>query len=477
MIPFKRENNVLVESAKKLKVFDEVDVLVIGGGMAGIGATVTAARSGAKTLLIDKANALGGLFTLGLVPRPNGFVGGIGQELIDRLKTEGAYCQGNVDPEKTKLVLDQLVAGAGADILLGAYAVDTIVEENTVRGIVLESKGGRHVILAQRTIDASGDADIAYFAGVPCECGRKVDQINQAVSTNFRVGNVNWRKHKEWRDQDPKWSNALKKALRSEDLPYLPDNQLSWIARIPGRSEGNEEVCICLAHSRYAHTLDPRDLTRMLMEGRQQIRFLIKFLRKYIPGFKECYLIDTSVLLGIRESRRIRGEYVLTAEDLASGKRFDDAIAISNHGFDIHHPTIPGNVRWVKLSVKNEEKYVAFDKRAKDSTLMPPKGRKSISYDYNKLLSSQDGHKNFYTIPYRCLIPVKRENILVAGRCLSATFEAQSGARRIMVALDTGQAAGLASILSLNKQIPYRKVDIGLLQRKLCDQGVKLGGD
>ncbi|HOS42570.1 MAG TPA: FAD-dependent oxidoreductase, partial [Armatimonadota bacterium] len=348
-----------------------------------------------------------------------------------------------------------------------------------LRGVVIENIGGRQAILADRVVDCSGDGAVAAFAGCAFARGRDGDGMNQGVSTEFRLGGVNFAAYKAWVGSDPKWLRTIQLALQRGDLPYEVDNHLNWLTRIPGRpqGEGMDEVSICLAHSRRCDTLSARDLTRIALEGREQVDFLWKFIKKYIPGFERCWLIDTGPLLGVRDSRRILGDYVITARDIAALRKQDDVITVSHHGYDVHNPDGVGNIKWAEMEVDGETRYVICNGGGWGTTLMPPNGAPLTDYRGRGQGEAQFDAGGFYDIPYRCLVPRDVENLLVAGRCLSADFLAQSGCRLIMACLDMGQAAGTAAALSLRQQVTPRRLPVGDLQRTLVAQGMYLGQD
>ncbi len=480
MITLERREAGIVEPARNLPIDSEVDVLVVGGGMAGVGAAMAASRAGCKTLLIERESMLGGLATAGLVNIPLDFVCGIGAEMCVELEKVNGLWHRNSDPEKHKLVLDRMVLGSGCNVLFHTQAVEAIVKDGVACGAVIENKSGRRAILAQRVIDCSGDADYACFAGCDYHVGRPGDGISQGCSLEFRLGGVAWDGYVESdvKRQDPKWIELIKQGLRDGDMPYEIDNHLNWMTHVPGRPEhaGQDEVSICFAHSRQAKPLDARDLTRMYIEGREQADILWTFIRKRVPGFEACWLIDTAPLLGVRDSRRIVGEYTMTGEDLARWRHFDDVIAISGHGYDIHGPDGPGNIKWIEMKIRGETRYVIATPAGMGTSRPPPTGMDS--------LCDSEGRQGkemvfpapaYYDIPYRSLVPLKVENLLVAGRCLSATFEAQSGCRLVLLCLNMGQAAGTATALSLREAIPPRRIDRLSLQRKLIVDGMNLG--
>ncbi|MGQ9632214.1 MAG: FAD-dependent oxidoreductase [bacterium] len=446
-----REGEVKLD--EKVRVSKEVDVLVCGGGAAGFGAAVCAARNGMNTLLVEQQGCLGGLVTLGLVDYIAGYPEGVGKELLDRLKVEGALSGGRIcDPEKTKYILEQMVLESGAKVLYNTYVIDSIVEDGFVKGVVIQNKSGRQAILSKVTVDCTGDGDVAAYAGAPFEVGwEKAEEYNQAVSLDFRLGNVDWSKF----DAKKFYStidSLIKRAVEVGELTYLVER--GYLGRLPGRKDENAEVYVCTAHSRRCKTTDAEDLTRIAIEQRKQIQQLVKFYRKYVPGFENCWLIDTAPLLGVRDSRRIIGEYVLTAEDLVLAKKFPDAIARDTHGFDIHNPIDLPHIKHVHFPEPREPAVCLPDEKGGYKAYLRP--------------------GEYYEIPYRCLIPLKVENLLVAGRCISTTFEAQSGTRLIMTCMTMGQAAGTSAALAIRYGVAPRNLDVSLLRDKLVEQGINL---
>jgi hypothetical protein len=248
---------------------------------------------------------------------------------------------------------------------------------------------------------------------------------------------------------------------------------------VPGRPEhcGKDEVSICIAHSRNCRPLDNRDLTRMYLEGREQVDVFWKFIRKFIPGFDACYVVDSGALLGVRDTRRVQGEYVLTTLDVAGRAKFDDVIAISWRNFDIHNPDALGNLKWAEVELHGRKQYITSTPRPIPHQDLPP-GGKVVDY-----LGRSPGDPDFcalpepphYDIPYRCLVPEDVDNLLVAGRCLSSDFAAQSATRLIMCCNAMGEAAGTAVALSLQHGISPRKVDRVELQRSLVRNGGNIG--
>lgn len=476
----KHESGAVVEPERELKVDGEYDVVVVGGGMAGLGAGVAAAKAGCKTVILERESALGGLATIGLVNIPLDFVSGIGLDMFRRLEELNGLWHLNSDPEKHKLVCDRMVKDAGCDLLLVTHVVESIVNRGAIRGVVVESKSGRRAIKAGIVVDCSGDADAAHFAGCDCMVGRESDGVNHACSLDFRLGGVDWDAYvnSEFKAKDPSWMELIKKSLSNKELAYEVDNHLNWMTHVPGRPEhcGKDEVSICFAHSRNCKPLSNRDLTRMYQEGREQAQMLWRFISRNVPGFKGSWLIDTAPLLGVRESRRATGEYIMTGLDIARHARFDDVIAMSGHGFDLHNPTGPGNIKWLDAEIDGKKRWLVAFPSGFAASWLPPGGRDVLTdYEGRGMAHAKWPVPRSYDIPYRSLVPLKIENLLVAGRCLSANFMGQSGCRLVMCCLTMGEAAGTAAALSLKSGVVPRKLDRVLLQRQLIENRVNLG--
>lgn len=456
-----------VKFEEEVNVKGEYDVVVVGGGMAGVGAAISSARNGMKTLLIEQYGALGGLVTLGLVCYLAGYPEGIGKELLEELRKHNGLKEKPLicDPEIMKYVLEKMVLSSGVKILYWSYVIDSIVKNNEIKGVVIQTKSGRCAVLAKRVIDCSGDGDVCYYAGVPFESGwEKMENYNQAVSLDFVLSNVDISKF------EPKQFYStiqmkLEEAAKKGQLQRLVE--AGYLGPFPNRPSDRGDVYVCTAHSRKCRTTDVEDLTRIVIEQREQIQKLVKFYRENVVGFENSYLSYTAPILGIRESRRIMGEYKFTKEDLVLGRKFPDAIARDTHGFDIHNPIndLP-HIKHTHLKEPEEPAYCT-DKPRKDGRICcieNPEGK------YRAYLKPGE----YYEIPYRCLVPLKIDNLLVAGRCISTDFEAQSGTRLIFTCLTMGQAAGTAAALSIKENVSPRKLNAQLLREKLCKDGVNL---
>lgn len=447
--------------AKKLKTYGKFEVTVAGGGTAGAVAAIASARMGASTIVVEQFGFLGGSETAALVVpmMPNHINGkplvrGISQEIQERLMKLGYAAvdkngnNGWFNPEMLKFVLEEMVIESGAKILYYTFVEDVVMEKNEIKGIVIVNKSGRQVIYSKIVIDATGDGDIAALAGVPFESGRKEDGLNQPMSLRFLVGNVNIEK--------------LCKFLKENDSRSYIDPPLLEFAMVPGKNwplekyfmEGVKEGILEEEDIVYFQAFSipgmpgviafncPRiignfkgfnadHLTEALIQGRKRIRRIFEFLRRKIPGFEDSYIAQVAPMVGVRESRRIVGEYILTKEDYFNARKFEDAISRNRYPIDIHLPA----------------------KEFKEKTL--EKGE-------------------YHEIPYRSIVPVKVDNLIVACRALSADFEAHSAIRIQPNMRAIGQAAGVAAALCVKKGIKPRELDGKELRKILVQQGAYL---
>ena len=477
MIDF--NNGKIMEKVKEIPFFGDYDVVVAGGGVAGFGAAVAVGKRGYRVLLVEATSSLGGLATMGLVNIPLDFVAGIGREMMNELDAIDGHWHRNTNIEKHKLVLDRMVKKYNVDVLLVTSIVDAVMDGDTVKGVVIQTKTGRKYVSAKRFIDATGDSDLAYYAGAETESGRPGDGMSQACSLEFILGGVNWDEYQnsDLKKNDPRWTEHIKRDLEAGGKIYDIENHLNWITHIPGRPQncGMDEVSICFAHSRNCFPIDNRDLTRMYFEGREQATVLADFIKRTVPGFKNSFLTTTGSLLGVRESRRIVGEYRLTADDIAFCRKHDDVIAISNHGYDIHNFDDVGNVKWAPIMLNGEIQYVISNSGGFGTTTPPPDGKPVVNAKGQTAEFAEFEPNRCYDIPYRCLVPVRVENLLVAGRNLSSDVYAQSGARLILCCLSMGEAAGVATCISLAADVAPRAINVKSLQSELIATGGNLG--
>ncbi len=454
------------EPSRTIPILARTEVLVVGGGTTGVCAAIAAARSGSRTLLIERAGLLGGTQTGAQVTpeMPNHVDGkplntGIGWEMMQRLTGEGYGWthtgQAWFDPEALKWLMDEMLLESGAEMLLETQLSDVIVENGTVIGVIVETKSGRAAILAGRVIDCTGDADVAKRAGALVAEGREESGEHQAMSLRFTMEAIDLerfaafhralegpaRMHPEvplfhtamvWGSGwplEPVFRQAVTDGLLDET-----DGNYFQCFGIPGRPEALAFNCPEIPMR--ANGLDPADLTWAHAEGRRRIRRFVRFFARYLPGFEQARLASVATQVGVRETRRIVGEYLLTVEDIIECRKFDDAIARNRYPVDVHGP---------RTSIREEKRNMVH---------LPP--------------------GEWHEIPYRSLVPLGVENLLVAGRCLSATFAAQSSVRVQPNCQAMGEAAGVAAALSLQEGITPRQVDGVQLRSVLRERGCSL---
>ncbi|MFN2230762.1 MAG: FAD-dependent oxidoreductase [Anaerolineae bacterium] len=445
-----------IHYSSTVPVAGETEVLVVGGGPAGIAAAIASARQGARTLLIEQYGFLGGMATAALVgPFMTSYdiegqepiIEGIFREVVDRMVDLGQavdpagvkgftayggyhrYGHEHVtpfDPEALKVVAQEMALEAGVTLRFHTFFLDSLTKEATIAGVLCASKAGLEAFRAEVVIDTTGDGDVAARAGAPYEVGRPADGRLQPVSLFFRVGNVDDAAVQAYIDahpDDPGFVRLMQQAKEREGFTHTKGHLTLFRTPRPGEWWCN----VSRVHG--VDGTDPAQLTRAEIEGREQVLYLIDFFQGYVPGFERCYLLDTGAQVGVRETRRILGAYVLTAEDVFAARRFPDAIARVSFPIDIHDVSGGGGF---------------FE---------GPRGGP------------------YYTIPYRCLVPLQVENLLVAGRPISATHEAHGSLRVMPPCFATGQAAGTAAALALETGVLPRGIDVTLLQRSLEQQG------
>lgn len=448
-----------VEISWQLPMSEEYDVVVVGGGSAGIAAAVAAGRNGARTLLVERYGCLGGTSTVGLVgpfmtsydaKSRNPVVGGIYTEVVARMVKMGgaidpatipegtAYSSfifeghGHVTPfrvEALKMVADDLVAEAGVEVLLHTECVEVLRRDDLLKGLIIHRKQGMVAVPCKFIVDCTGDGDVAVLAGADFILGRG-DGMMQPASTFFKIGNVDdakleaWvKEHRRLHGDERLFECVIKEALAQGDFP-IPRRWIN-IYREPRPGEYRVNVTRVLG----VDGTKSEDLTRGEIEGRRQVLQVLAFMRKYCPGLENAYIVEMASSLGIRESRHIIGDYVLTGDDVLEGRRFADAIARFAYVVDIHDPSGAGGLN------------------------------QAIKGDY-------------YEIPVRCLRVKGQTNLLVAGRCLSADHVAHSSLRVIPGCYITGEAAGtLAALAVRQRKTDTRMVETAELQAALRNQG------
>jgi glycine/D-amino acid oxidase-like deaminating enzyme len=417
------------------------DVVVVGGGSAGSSAAISAARRGAQTLLVDRLPFLGGtstavldtfyaFYTPGELVRR--VVGGLGWEVVEHLtaagvaferpNTYGAGTGVTYDPEVLKVTWERLAEEAGVEIFLHTWATGVQMEDGHMTAVRLWNKGGESVVEAGAIVDASGDADLCAMAGVAYEDASSTPNL-QSLSTIFRVANVDidraaiLSKPELW---------ALMREAATSGGYRLPRLEGSW-----HRTPHAGVVTVHMTRVANVDATDPRELTKAELEGRRQVLEYLRFLHDLVPGFEHSVLVATSPGIGVRESRRVVGDYRLTGDDVLDARRFADEIALCGAPIEDH---IAGtDTRW---------------------TYVP--------------------HSGVYGIPFRCLLPGAVEGLLVAGRCFSATHDAHASARSMATCMAMGQAAGTAAALAVASSTTPRSVKVDVLRRHLAEDGALL---
>ncbi|MGV8093099.1 MAG: FAD-dependent oxidoreductase [Mangrovibacterium sp.] len=450
----------ITESAKELPVRMHVDVLVVGGGPSGIIAAQAAADDGLKVALIESRSFLGGNLTIGLPvlgflgQKGNQIIQGLPQKFIDRLKEQNAASEHRpcplhmsitlVEPEAVKSVAFGMLQESNVEVLLYTFFAGVIMDQDHLKGIIIESKAGREAILAKVVIDCTGDADVAFRAGVPCEKGNESGGM-QPPTLMFSLGDVDTEKLRLSIAEEPRtyltdfipaeyfgqnrqyilvgMRNIMQKA--KDDGLSLPTERTIVIT---GLKKG--EAWINMTRVNGIDGTDPASLTNGELIARQQIGDIFNYLVNYVPGFEHARMLRTAPFLGIRETRRIIGKYIMNREDVLSCVRFDDAIAVASYPLDIHHPVGGGcTLEW---------------------------------------------SGDCYDIPYRSLVPLKVENLLVAGRSISTTHEAMSAIRVMAPCMAMGEAAGRAVKIAVRDGLTPSGINISKLQKELLAKGAYL---
>lgn len=415
------------------------NLVVVGGGLSGVAAAVSAAREGLSVLLIEKSGCLGGAISNCLVYpfmpywtkiKDGGTVTkkylsqGIFKEMKERHDKYVSDCKDHeFNSEYFKIVLDDMTADAGVEVLFHSIISEVKTMDAVITEIGIIARSRHFTVEADFFIDATGDGDLFFLAGCDYQTGRTSDGFCQPMTTCFRMSGVDLDLFTEER---PRLQELYKEKQASGEITNPRENILVFFGVGEDVLHFNSTRVVKLDPT------DPFDVSRAEVIARRQVHELISFLKENSKAFDESALISVAVNIGIRESRKLKGVYVLTDEDLINCTRFEDSIALGNYDIDIHSPTGTGT----------SHRYFA------------------------------DGE--YYTIPYRSLLPKEFNNLLVAGRCISATHEAQASVRIMPICCCLGEAAGTAAGIACKTQKNAHTVDIKAVQKKLTENGAVL---
>jgi len=486
---------------EKKRYIINADVAVVGGGPAGVGAALAAARNGASTVLIEKNGVLGGQMTSGLVTGFHGLrihkgygnkegkgpylavnyeteqvVKGIPQEVVDRLVEAKAACtrkgsssmRVEYDPEVLKWILFEMMEKAGVEILLDSFFFGCKMDGDKINLIKVANKSGEQFVKASMYIDASADGDLAAWAGAPYEMGRPDNGRCMPVSLYMLLGNVDLKKTINYLRENPEelhngkidiWEKLydegnpvdlggfhklISEAFLNGDYPVPVGNKQDvpypiFFIHNSALPHGYAKLLIDMAYG--IDVTDAQDLSMAEISIRmKQVPGIFNFIKKYLPGFDKSILLSTADLIGTRESRRIKGKYIITEEDVLTNKRSNSVVARCGRAMNVHSLSggkkdeLSGGRKWIEPS--------------------EPKG---------------------FDIPYEALIPQGVKNLLVSGRCISTNQMALGSIRGEPICMATGEAAGTAAALCVKEKIDTCSIDIDLLQQHLLEQGVELG--
>lgn len=444
------------------------DVLVVGGGPAGFCAAVAAAREGVRVILVEQSGCCGGMATNGLVgpfmtcydrEGKEMIIRGIFEEVVNRMVTRGyaihpaevragtAYTSwieaghDHVTPfeaEGLKLVIDEMLMEAGVKVLYHTTFLQPVLQDNLIVGVVVDSKRGMELIRATVVVDCTGDGDVAARSGVPYEMGNEEQGIMQPATMFFRIGGVD--------------ANKVEKEIqahrhefyRKDGVNYRSFHWLVSRARENGdwtlkrvsvglyRMPKPDEWCVNTSRLMNIDSTDNESLTEAEMLGRKQADEIFRFIRKYIPGCENARLLSTASHVGIRESRHIQGEYRLSTADLLECRVPEDSILLAANSVDVHGRFGPTSNEYVTIN------------------------------------------GSYYGVPYRSLLPVQVDQMLLAGRCISSDSTAAGAVRVMPPCMAMGQAAGIAAAIAVKSQCTVREIDVQLLRIRLKENGAYL---
>jgi hypothetical protein len=444
---------------EKIPIIGKYEVVVVGGGTAGCVAAIASAREGAKTLLVEKYGFLGGTSTasqvmpmmhVGIEGNPSCSIDKNIRTLLLNLGYGAKDSNGNdgwFNPEMLKFVLEEMLLERKVDILYDTEFIRSLVSNNEIEGIVVYNRSGLSVVSGKIIVDCTGDAIVAYSSGVPCFIGDEVNGKNQKMSLRFMIGNINLEKFRNflidigqknglnypfietatvWGRNFP-LEKVFGKGVEDGILEY-EDGEYFQAFSIPGMDGVMSFNCPEIPDVYYS--TNSEQISYSYEEGRKMIKRLFNFMKKYFPGFENSFILSVAPMIGIRESRRIKGKYILSTVDYNNKAKFDDAIAKTAYPIDIHGES--NEQRQEMIQLKNGE---------------------------------------YFEIPFRTLVPLNIENLLVAGRCISSTFTIQSSVRIQPTCRSTGEAAGIAAAYCVKENLSIKEIDGLIIRKKMKEYG------
>lgn len=449
---------------------DNYDVIVVGGGISGVMAAITAANNGAKALVIEQYGFMGGMLTAaGVGPMMTyhvedrqvirGNTGRLIDRMVEKKKSPGhvqdtigyTYTVTPFDAEGMKHELELMLLESGADILYHTMLSDVKVSHGGIESITISNKSGLSELTAKVYIDATGDGDLSAWAGVEFTKGRQEDGACQPMTMNMKMSNVDIEAVKSFVKEHPEefpflkgntgivdkaptlsisgYENIVKMGREDGSLDFNTEAILFFETNNPG------EVIVNTTRIRGLDSTNPWDLTKAEIEGRRQVRTLERFLHERVRGFENAVLISSGPSIGIRGSRQIKGLYTLSLEDIVSAKTFEDVVAHGGYPVDVHHPD-------------GDDEVVKEEDNIKEGTM--------------------------YSVPYRCLVNSQIRNLITVGRCISATFEAQGAIRTTPIVGAIAEAGGVAAALAVKNEVKTSDINIKEMQDILLREGAYL---
>lgn len=486
---------------RQVPVYKKVDVVVCGSGSAGLAAAVCAARNGAEVLLVERYPFLGGQTVMAFqnwLGGPTDILTGFAQEFAERLDDRGAAkllkryrgqtaetgikpltYHVSVEPEEWKYLAYDMAEESGVRVLTNTFACGTLMDENKVKGIIIENKSGRQAVLANVVIDATGDADIAARAGCQMDKPHETGYLMNMVP-GIRVGGINFQRIVEYAREHPEefppglgvppgdfngenmasvqgisgWFSLFKEGKEKGECPEDLQSINLQVNPLHIKRGMGYLINAHLSQSFKKGILKPwnaEDVTKAEVESIKRARKFVEFLRKRIPGFENCFLIDVSPTVGVQDTRRIVGEYVMTREDIRRGRTFDDDVCLIT-------------LTWWDVPVTEY------------SGWMIHQAVEEMDSEWREVFRKYPRFQVVFGIPYRCLIPKGFDGILVAGQTISMTYMGhEPGPCRGMIpCMHIGQAAGVAASIAAKQGIPLRELSPLTLRKTLESQGVNL---